>query len=136
MFGRHFQSSADMPADQFPRILLGCLIRRFILAAIDQQIIADTAADETALDARQTVYGMIHIEQFAVVRIEVRTYLRMNATGPATLLTCFEITTMHAIHIGRRAAESERYPLKSGISITCFTSFSILSLERQEINFP
>ena len=51
MFRRHFQSSADMSADQFPRILLGCLIRRFILAAIDQQIIADTTADETALDA-------------------------------------------------------------------------------------
>ena len=99
MFRRHFQSSADMPADQFLRILLGCLIRRFILAAIDQQIIADTTADETALDARQTVYCMIHIEQFAVVRIEVRTYLRMNATGPAALLTGFEITTMHAIHI-------------------------------------
>ena len=31
---------------------------------------------------------------------------------------------------------SERYPLKSGISTTCFTSFRILSFERQEMNFP
>ena len=32
--------------------------------------------------------------------------------------------------------KSLRLPLKSGISITCFTSRRILSFERQEINLP
>ena len=48
---------------------------------------------------------MIDIEQLAVVGVEVRTYLRLDATGAAAFLTGVLVAPRHAVHIGRGASE-------------------------------
>ena len=79
MFGSYFQASADMPCDEFARIGSGALVHFGVFALMQEQVIAYPASDETFLDARQCVYGMVDVKQRPVVRIQVRAYLGMNA---------------------------------------------------------
>ena len=48
---------------------------------------------------------MIDVEQLAVVGVEVRTDLRLDATGTTAFLTGILVASRHAVHVGRGAAE-------------------------------
>ena len=101
----HLQSSAHMTGDEFPRVFLGRTVGFFVLAAIQEQIVTHTAAYEAALDIWQGIYGVVDVEQSLMISVEVRTDLRMDTTGPFTFLTGIEVAAVHAVHIGRGAAE-------------------------------
>ena len=57
---------------------------------------------------------MIDVEQWLMIGVEVRTYLGMDTTGSATLLTGIEVTSVHAVHIGRRTAKVGEIALEVG----------------------
>ena len=58
-----------MAGDELAGVLLGCLIGGFILAAVEQEVVANAAAYETALNAWQGIDGVVDIEQFGVIGI-------------------------------------------------------------------
>ena len=57
---------------------------------------------------------MVDIQQGTVVRIEVRTYLRMDTAGTLAFLTSLDVTSFHAVHIGRRSSEVREVPFEVG----------------------
>ncbi len=114
MLRGHLQTTADMTADELAGIFLSSTVGGLVLAAVDKQVVADAATDEAALDTGQTVDSMVNVEQTAVVGIKVRTDLRMDATGTATLLTGIKVTAVHAVHIGRWTAEVGEVTLEVG----------------------
>ena len=62
VFWCHFQSAAHVVANQFACIDSCRLIHLFVLAAMEEQVVAHTTANEALLHARQTVDGMIDVE--------------------------------------------------------------------------
>ena len=48
---------------------------------------------------------MVDVKQTLVVRIKIRTYLRVDATGTAALLAGIKVAPMHTIHICRRTTQ-------------------------------
>ena len=62
MFRSHLQSSADMSAYEFTRVLHSCLVGGFVLALMQQQVVTNTTADEALLDAWQRVDSMIDLQ--------------------------------------------------------------------------
>ena len=114
VLGGHLQAPADVSADQFPGVLAGCLVGFLVLAAVEEQVVTHAAAYEASLDAGQGIHSMIDVEQALVVRVEVRTDLGMDAAWAATFLTGIEVAAMHAVHVGRRAAEVGEVALEVG----------------------
>ena len=47
VFRSHLQTSADMAGDEFTSIFLSGTVGMFVLAVIEQQVVAHAAADET-----------------------------------------------------------------------------------------
>ena len=64
---------------EFVGIFHSGLVGRLVLAAMKQQVVAHTTANEALLDAWQGVNSTIYVEQFGVVGVEVWANLRMNA---------------------------------------------------------
>lgn len=62
VFGCHFQSSADMAGNQFSGIFACSLVHLLVVRMVQEQVIAYTAANETLLDFRQGIYGMVDVE--------------------------------------------------------------------------
>lgn len=104
VFWSHFQSAAHMLAYQFAGVFAGSLVGMLILALVQQQIVAHATSDETLLDARQSIYGMIDIKQGRMVGIEVGAYGRVDTRRSFAVLTGFQIAAMHAIHVSRWTA--------------------------------
>ena len=52
------------------------------------------------LYARQTVHGMVNVEQFAGVSVKIGAYLGMNARWALAACTRLGILARHAIHVG------------------------------------
>ena len=111
---RHLQTAADVSADELARVLLGGSVGGLVLAVIEQQVVAYAAADEALLDAGQGVDGVIDIEQLLMVRIQVGTDLRMDATGTLAPLTGVLVAPVHAVHIGAGTAEVGEVTLEVG----------------------
>ena len=105
VLGCHLQSSAHMAGDEFARVLPRRLVGFLVFALMQQEVIAHAAADKALLHARQGIDGMIDIEQLGVVGVEVGADLRMDAGGSFAAFADFQVATLHAIHIGRRATE-------------------------------
>ena len=105
MLGSHLQSAADMPCDEFPGIVHGGTVGLFILAVMQDEVVTHPTANETLLDAGQCVDGAVDVEQGTVVGIQVRTNLRMDTAGSLAFLTRLDVTSFHAVHIGRGTAE-------------------------------
>ena len=105
VFGCHLQSSAHMLANQLASILPCCLITLLVFAVVQKKVVAHTAADETLLYPWQGIYSMVDIQQGRVVGVQIRTDLRMDAGRTLAFLTGKEVTTMHAVHVGRRTAQ-------------------------------
>ena len=79
VFRGNLQASADMSLDEFAGVFHGSLVRFLVLAAMQEQVVAHTTANETFLDAGQGVDSAIYLKQFRVVGIQIRTNLRMDA---------------------------------------------------------
>lgn len=105
VFWSHLQSSADMFGDEFAGILHGSLVAFFVFAMMQNEVVAHTAADETLLDAGNSIDATVDIQQGSMVGIEIGTNLRVDATGSFALLARIQIASSHAIHIGRRSAK-------------------------------
>jgi len=69
MFRSHLQSSAYMTAYQFTGIFGGGPVHGLILAAVQQQIVANAAPYETLFYARHGVDGMVYVKQSAMVSV-------------------------------------------------------------------
>ena len=98
---RHLQTSAHMVAYQLTGVFHSSLVASLILTAMQQQIVAHATPDKAFLDTLDGIDGMVDIQQFLMVGVEVWADLRMNTTGTLAFLTSIEIFTVHAIHIGR-----------------------------------
>ena len=76
----HFQSSTDMVLDEF----LGVFCRRpvggFVFGAMEQEVVAHSAAYVAVAYLRQCINGTVDVDEFRVVGVEIWAYLRMNAT--------------------------------------------------------
>ena len=57
------------------------------------------------LDAWEGVDGTVDVEELGVIGIEVRTDLRMDATGTAAFLAGVLVAARHAVHVCRGPAE-------------------------------
>ena len=76
---RHFQSSAHMFANQLAGVSLCRLIGGRVTTVVQQQVIANTAADEAFFHPWQLVDGMIQVEQLLGISVKVGTDARVNA---------------------------------------------------------
>ena len=59
----YLQATADMAGNELAGIFLRTFVSVRVLALVQQQVIAYTAANEGLLDAGQGIYGMIDVEQ-------------------------------------------------------------------------
>ena len=114
VLGRHLQPSADVMADQLAGVLLCGAVGGLVLAAVQQQVVAYAAADEALLDAGQGVDGAVDVEQLAVVGVEVRADLRMDAAGALAFLAEVLVAPAHTVHVRRRPAEVGEIALEVG----------------------
>ena len=71
----YLQSAAHVFGNQFAGIFPCCLVYLLVLALVQEQVVAHTTTDEALLDAWQGIYGMVNLQQLAVVGIQVRTNL-------------------------------------------------------------
>jgi hypothetical protein len=71
----NLEASTDVMADEFARVFHSSLVAGFILAAMEQQVIAHATAYIAVFDAWQGIDRAIDVEQFGMVGIEVWTYL-------------------------------------------------------------
>ena len=100
----YLQATADMAGNELAGIFLRTFVSVRVLALVQQQVIAYTAANEGLLDAGQGIYGMIDVEQRTVVRIQVGAYLGLYARRAFAFPADGLIPSLHAVHIGRRAS--------------------------------
>lgn len=112
VFRCYLQAAADMARDEFANVVVCGLVGSFVFAPVQQQVVSDAAADEALLDARQAVDSPVYLEQPAVVSVKVGAYLRVNAAGAAALRAKALVAALHAVHVGRRAAEVAQIALK------------------------
>ena len=105
MLGSHFQASADVAGDELAGVFLGGTVGGLVLAVVEQEVVAHAAADEAFLDAGQGIDGAVDVDEARVVGVEVGTDLGMDAAGPLAALTGGEVAAVHAVHVGRGAAE-------------------------------
>jgi len=63
MLWSHFKPSADMLRDELAGVLPCSPVGVFVFRVVQQQVIAHAAANEALLDARQTVDGVVDVEQ-------------------------------------------------------------------------
>ena len=114
VLGRHLQASADVAGDEFAGVFAGALVHLRILALMEQEVVAHSAADERLLDTGQGVDGVVDVEQRAVVGVQVGTHLGMDARGPLALLAQVEVGALHAVHVGAGAAQVAQVALEVG----------------------
>ena len=100
VFGSHLQTPADMAANQFTGVGFFGLVRGLVAAAVQKEVITHTTADKRLRYARQTVHGMVNVEQFAGVSVKIGAYLGMNARWALAACTRLGILARHAIHVG------------------------------------
>lgn len=101
----YLQATADMAGNELAGIFLRTFVSVRVLALVQQQVIAYTAADERLLDAGQGIYGMIDVKQRTVVCIQIGAYLGVDARRTLTFPADGLIPSLHAVHIGRRASQ-------------------------------
>ena len=75
----HLQAATYVVDNQFAGILACSLIDGFVLAVVQYQVVAHATAYEALLDAGQGIYGMVDVQQWAVVSVQVGTDGRMDA---------------------------------------------------------
>ena len=79
MLGSHLQTAAHVVADEFFGIGLGGLVHPSVVTAVEQQVVAHAAADETLLHPGDGIDGTVEVDQTAVVGVEVGADARMPA---------------------------------------------------------
>ena len=108
----YLQATADMAGNELAGIFLRTFVSVRVLALVQQQVIAYTAANEGLLDAGQGIYGMIDVEQRTVVRIQVGAYHGVDARRAFAFPADGLIPSLHAVHIGRRASQIAQITLE------------------------
>ena len=94
-----------MATDELTGIIAGSLVRLLVARAVQQQVVAHTAADEALLDTGQGIDRMVDVEQLRMVGIQIGADTRMDARRTLALGTGVLVFAVHAIHIGRWSAE-------------------------------
>ena len=110
--GATFRRPLTWRANELAGIFLRTFVSVRVLALVQQQVIAYTAANEGLLDAGQGIYGMIDVEQRTVVRIQVGAYLGVDARRAFAFPADGLIPSLHAVHIGRRASQIAQITLE------------------------
>ena len=100
MFGRYFQTAADMTGDELFGVLTVDGVDLGVACVVEQQVISDSRADEAFLDGWDAVYGMIDVKELAVVGVEVGSHLGMDARRALALVAKAEVAPVHGIHVG------------------------------------
>ena len=108
------QTAAHMPCDELAGIVHCCLVTRLVLAAVQQQVVAHATANIAVLDAWQGIHCAIHLQQFGVIGIQVRTDLWMDTGRTATFLAGVLVLTTHAIHVGRGSTQVTQVTFEVG----------------------
>lgn len=79
MLRSNLQTSANVFGDELACVLFCCTIRFLVLRTIQQKVITYSRTDKTLLYTRKSINGMIDVEQLAMICIQIRADLRMNA---------------------------------------------------------
>ena len=135
MLGGHLQPSADVVADELTGVLLSGPVALLVAAAVEQQVVAHTAAYEALLDAGQAVNSMVEVEQLAMVGVEVGADAGVDAAGAAALLTEADVSPVHAVHVGRGASEVGEVALEvgHGYDLPHLFKYALLGAARDEL---
>ena len=104
MLRGYLQTTAHVLCYQFASVLARSGIYLLVLALMEQQVVADTGTDEALLYLGQSIDSVVDVEQGGMVRIEVRTNLRVDARRTLALLARLQVVAVHAVHIGGRTA--------------------------------
>ena len=125
-----------MAANQFAGILACSHVAFVVPAIMEKQVITHAAADKALFYARQSVYGMVNVEQWRVVGTKVGAYLRINARRPFTLLTQRFIASSHAVHIRRGTAKVAQISLevRHGHDFFHLVYYAALAARRYELS--
>ena len=100
MFRCHLQSSAYMMDNQLACVISGCTVQRFILLVVQQKVVSYATANKAFLYIGHSIHFSVYFKKRTVITIQVGTYLRMNTRRTYTYCACFQVFTMHHIHIG------------------------------------
>ena len=76
----------------------------FEIRRVIEQVVTDTATDKCLLDTLHRANLLIKSQQWAVVVVQIRANLRMEARGTMALTARIAILTTHTVHIGRRSS--------------------------------
>ena len=110
----NLQPTAYVARNQFTGVFGIHLVDTCVLCIMQKQVVTHPAADIAPLDARQSVYGMVNVQQSRVVGIQVRAYFRMDARRTLAPLARLQVFPLHAVHVGRRAAQVGKITLEIG----------------------
>ena len=77
---------------------------RFEVGALVEEVVADTASDEGLLDPLYGANLLVECHEGAVVVVQIRTPLRVEARRAAALGAELLVAPCHAIHVGRRGS--------------------------------
>ena len=110
----NLQPAAYMTRNQFTGVFGIHLVDTLVFCIMQKQVVTHPAADIAPLDARQSVYGMVNVQQSRVVGIQVRAYFRMDARRTLAPLARLQVFPLHAVHVGRRAAQVGKITLEIG----------------------
>ena len=112
MLWSYLQSTTHMIADKFTGIFPCRLVSLLILTVMKQKVISHTRAYETLLHLWQGINRTVDVEQGRMVGVKVRTYLRIDTRRTLALGTSLEVSSVHSVHIGRRAAKIRKIALE------------------------
>lgn len=105
VFGRHFQSSRNVIGYKLLVVASVYGINLMIAGGVHRKVVAHTAADKRFLYFGHGINRVVYVEQPGMVGIEIRARLGVKARRPHAFLAYREVVSMHAVHVGRRAAK-------------------------------
>ena len=91
---------------------LSAFVYSRVFTFVQKQVVSHTAANKALFDSWKCIYGMIDVQQWSVVCIQIRAYLGMNARrafAPAAQIFVF---SSHGIHVGRRTSKVAQISLE------------------------
>lgn len=113
MFRSYLQATTHMLAYQLAGVFAGRLVNLLIISLVQQQVVAHATAYKTLLDARESIDGMVDVEQLAVVGIQVGADARVDARRALTVFAGFAVLAVHAVHIGARPTQVGQVSLEA-----------------------
>ena len=112
VFRCYLQSSAHVFNYQLAGVFLSAFVYSLVFAFVQKQVVSHTAANKALFDSWKCIYGMIDVQQWSVVCIQIGAYLGMNARRTFEPAAHTIVLSPHGIHVGRRASKVAQITLE------------------------